>query len=52
MTNERGADAICDFMEKKDAGKRTVNYRIRDWLVSRQPYWGADTDRSIAISAH
>ena len=41
MTNERGADAICDFMEKKDAGKRTVNYRIRDWLVSRQRYWGA-----------
>lgn len=41
LSNERGAEAICDFMEKKGAGKRTVTYRIRDWLVSRQRYWGA-----------
>jgi len=41
LPSERGAEAICDFLEEKGFGKRTVNYRIRDWLVSRQRYWGA-----------
>jgi len=38
---EQGFDAICDFMEKNGIGKRTVTYRLRDWLISRQRYWGA-----------
>ena len=33
-------DAIADHLEQKGIGKRTVNYRIRDWGVSRQRYWG------------
>ena len=41
LPSERGIDAVCDFLEEKNWGKRTVNYRIRDWLISRQRYWGA-----------
>jgi leucyl-tRNA synthetase len=33
-------DAICKTLEKKQAGERKVNYRLRDWGVSRQRYWG------------
>ncbi|MAV27584.1 MAG: leucine--tRNA ligase [Gammaproteobacteria bacterium] len=33
-------DAIAEALESKSLGKRTVNYRLRDWLVSRQRYWG------------
>ena len=32
---------IIDFIVKKGYGRRQVNYRLRDWLVSRQRYWGA-----------
>lgn len=34
-------DAITKALEQMDAGKATINYRIRDWGVSRQRYWGA-----------
>ena len=33
--------AIADWLESKGLGKRTVNYRLRDWNISRQRYWGA-----------
>ncbi|MFT4058743.1 MAG: leucine--tRNA ligase [Legionella sp.] len=32
--------AITQFLEDNDAGKATINYRLRDWGVSRQRYWG------------
>ncbi|MGW6195294.1 leucine--tRNA ligase [Kribbella sp. NPDC055110] len=31
---------IIDWLESKDLGERTINYRLRDWLLSRQRYWG------------
>jgi leucyl-tRNA synthetase len=41
LPSEQGYEAICDLLEEKGWGKRTVIYRLRDWLISRQRYWGA-----------
>ena len=41
LTSEEAFDAIADYLEETGIGKRTVNYRLRDWGVSRQRYWGA-----------
>ena len=41
MSNEQGKEAISDFIEANGFGTRTSSYRIRDWLISRQRYWGA-----------
>ena len=36
-----GISAVIDWLEEKGIGKESVNYRLRDWLISRQRYWGA-----------
>lgn len=41
MNSNEAIKAIADFMEEKGLGKKTVNYKLRDWLISRQRYWGA-----------
>jgi leucyl-tRNA synthetase len=41
MTAVEGKDAIIDWLDKEGRGHRSINYRLRDWLLSRQRYWGA-----------
>ena len=40
LDSETGKQEVSVFLESKDVGQRSVNYRLRDWLVSRQRYWG------------
>ncbi|MFC1808161.1 leucine--tRNA ligase, partial [Candidatus Omnitrophota bacterium] len=39
--NTEAMEKIADWMEGKKIGKRAVHFRLRDWLISRQRYWGA-----------
>ena len=41
MPNRKAMERIADLLEQQGMGKRTVNYRLRDWGISRQRYWGA-----------
>jgi leucyl-tRNA synthetase len=38
---ELAFDRTIDYLESQGMGHRAVNYRLRDWLISRQRYWGA-----------
>lgn len=39
--NKEGIDKVSSYLAEKGWGKKTVTYKLRDWLISRQRYWGA-----------
>jgi leucyl-tRNA synthetase len=41
LPSEEAQERIAAWMEARGIGRRTVQYRMRDWLISRQRYWGA-----------
>jgi leucyl-tRNA synthetase len=40
LAGQAGFDAVADLLEQRGVGRRTTKYRLRDWLISRQRYWG------------
>ena len=40
LPSSEGKEKIADYIEENGWGQREVNYRMRDWLISRQRYWG------------
>ncbi|KAA0895245.1 leucine--tRNA ligase [Oryzomonas rubra] len=40
LKSDAAKEAIADYLEQEGIGKKTVNFRLRDWGISRQRYWG------------
>jgi leucyl-tRNA synthetase len=40
LFSQEAREKICDWLEEKKLGRRKINYKLRDWCISRQRYWG------------
>ena len=40
LSSQQASEQIADLLERREIGKRTIQYRMHDWLISRQRYWG------------
>jgi leucyl-tRNA synthetase len=40
LGSAEGRERVTEYLEKRSLGQKTINYRIKDWGVSRQRYWG------------
>jgi leucyl-tRNA synthetase len=40
LTSEQAREKMIDFAKKQGFGRKTINYKLRDWVFSRQHYWG------------
>jgi len=40
LTSQEAFIAIAEYLEERDSGQRKIHYRLRDWGISRQRYWG------------
>jgi leucyl-tRNA synthetase len=40
LSSEEAREKIADFLEQEGIGRKVVNYKLRDWGISRQRYWG------------
>src|SRR5919202_1018945 len=56
LHNRDALERIVDWLDREGKGHRSVNYRLRDWLLSRQRYWGCpipvvycDTDGIVPV---
>lgn len=41
LYSDKGKHAIIEYLEENNIGESKINYKLRDWLISRQRYWGA-----------
>jgi leucyl-tRNA synthetase len=47
LTSEKAIEKMIAWLEENKLGSGRVNYKMRDWLISRQRYWGARFNNSL-----